>query len=43
MNSGYIYIRVHSSYDKYNVCKLGKMLNLMERNSTYKTSRMRIF
>jgi hypothetical protein len=38
MNSGYIYIRVHSSYDKYNVCKLGKTLNLMERNSTYKTS-----
>lgn len=37
MNSGYIYIRVHSSYDKYNVCKLGKTLNLMERNSTYKT------
>ena len=38
MDSGYIYIRVHSSYDKYNVCKLGKTLNLMERNSTYKTS-----
>ena len=38
MNSGYIYIRVHGSYDKYNVCKLGKTLNLMERNSTYKTS-----
>jgi predicted helicase len=38
MNSGYIYIRVHDSYEKYNVCKLGKTLNLMERNSTYKTS-----
>lgn len=38
MNNGYIYIRIHSSYDRYNVCKLGKTLNLMERNSTYKTS-----
>ena len=38
MNSGYIYIRVHDSYEKYNVCKLGKTLNLIERNSTYKTS-----
>ena len=37
MNIGYIYIRIHTSYDKYNVCKLGKTSNLIERNSTYKT------
>ena len=37
MNKGYIYIRIHTSYDKYNVCKLGKTINLIERNSTYKT------
>ena len=37
MNKGYIYIRIHTSYDKYNVCKLGKTNNLIERNSTYKT------
>jgi len=38
MNYGYIYIRFHSSYDKYNVYKLGKTHNLIKRNSTYKTS-----
>jgi predicted helicase len=37
MTNGYIYIRKHSSYDKYNVCKLGKTINLINRNSTYKT------
>jgi len=37
MNKGYIYIRIHTSYDIYNVCKLGKTINLIERNSTYKT------
>jgi predicted helicase len=37
MNYGYIYIRTHKSYDYYNVCKLGKTINLIERNSTYKT------
>jgi predicted helicase len=37
MNNGYIYVRIHTSYDKYNVCKLGKTINLIERNSTYKT------
>ena len=37
MTNGYIYIRMHSSYDKYNVCKLGKTIDLINRNSTYKT------
>ena len=38
MRYGYIYVRLHFSYDLYNVCKLGKTNNLCERNSTYKTS-----
>jgi predicted helicase len=38
MSYGYIYIRIHTSYDKYNVCKIGKTINLSLRNSTYKTS-----
>ena len=38
MSKGYIYVRTHSSYDKHNVCKLGRTLNLNERNSVYKTS-----
>ena len=38
MNIGYIYIRIHKFYDKYNVCKLGKTLNLIERNATYITN-----
>ena len=35
--NGYIYIRSHTSYLSYNVCKLGKTINIIERNSTYKT------
>jgi len=38
MNTGYIYVRTHISYNKYNVYKLGKTTNLIERNSTYKTN-----
>lgn len=41
MNKGYIYIRIHTSYDIYNVCKLGKTINLIERNSTYKTGEVK--
>ena len=37
MNKGYIYVRIHTAYDKYDVCKLGKTNNFIERNSTYKT------
>jgi superfamily II DNA or RNA helicase len=32
---GYIYIRAHESYDKYNAYKLGKTQNCIERESTY--------
>ena len=36
---GYIYIRSHHSYkyNEYDLCKLGKTINIIERNSTYKT------
>jgi superfamily II DNA or RNA helicase len=33
----YIYIRCHYAYDVYNACKLGKTLNIIERDSTYAT------
>jgi predicted helicase len=35
---GYIYIRDHESYKKYNIYKLGKTTNIPERESTYITS-----
>jgi hypothetical protein len=34
---GYIYIRFHESYEKYNACKLGKTQNIPERDNTYVT------
>jgi superfamily II DNA or RNA helicase len=38
MNStGYIYIRYHESYDKYDACKLGKTQNIPDRDNTYVT------
>jgi predicted helicase len=37
MNKGYIYIREHDSYNKYNACKLGKTKNIIERDSQYAT------
>ena len=36
-NKGYIYIRRNDWYNKYNACKLGKTLNIPERNSQYIT------
>ncbi len=41
MNKGYIYIRNHSSYDVYNVCKMGKAGNIPERDSQYATSELK--
>jgi superfamily II DNA or RNA helicase len=35
--NGYIYIRTHISYDVHNACKLGKTINIPERDDTYKT------
>jgi len=34
---GYIYLRSHESYDKYNAYKLGKTEDCIGRNSTYIT------
>ena len=34
---GYIYIRKQESYDLHNACKLGKTINIPERESNYIT------
>ena len=34
---GYIYIREHEAYSKYDACKLGKTENIPERDNTYIT------
>ena len=39
MDYGYIYIRYHSSY--YNACKLGKTINIPERDSHYATNEIK--
>jgi hypothetical protein len=41
MDKGYIYIRNHESYDVFNACKLGKTLNLGQRDSQYSTSEIK--
>ena len=38
---GYIYIREHNSYDYYNLCKLGKTMNIPERDSQYATGEIK--
>jgi predicted helicase len=38
MEYGYIYIRSHESYDKYNVYKLGKTTNIVDRDFQYATN-----
>jgi len=35
--SGYIYVRSHPSYDIKNACKMGKTINIPERDSLYAT------
>ena len=40
-DTGYIYIRIHDSYDIYGACKLGKASNIPDRDSTYKTSEIK--
>ena len=35
--NGYIYVRFHESYEKYNACKLGKTQNIPDRDNTYVT------
>lgn len=34
---GYIYIRNHTSYQRYNACKLGKAINIPDRDAQYST------
>jgi len=41
MEIGYIYIREHESYEKYNACKVGKTLNIPERDSLYTTGEIK--
>ena len=38
MEHGYIYVRNHYAYDTYNAVKIGKTLNISDRNNNYKTS-----
>jgi hypothetical protein len=38
---GYIYIRVHPSYDEFNCCKLGKTDNIPRRDSQYVTGEIK--
>jgi len=39
--NGYIYIRNHTSYDKYDACKLGKANNIPERDTQYATGEIK--
>ena len=39
--NGYIYARVHSSYDIYDACKIGKANNIPERDSQYATGEIK--
>lgn len=40
-SKGYIYIRIHEGYDKYNACKIGKAKNIPERDSQYATGEIK--
>ena len=37
VEKGYIYVRNHEAYDKYDLCKIGKTENIPERDTTYVT------
>lgn len=41
INNGYIYIRVHPSYDSDETCKLGKTTNIYKRDATYATGELK--
>ena len=41
MEIGYIYLRNHESYDKYDCYKLGKTLNIPERENLYITGEIK--
>jgi len=38
---GYIYVRIHEAYDKYDACKLGKTDNIINRESCYITGEVK--
>ena len=40
-DSGYIYVRYHEAYDKYDACKLGKATSIWDRDNTYKTGEIK--
>lgn len=37
MSKGYIYLRLHENYEKYDIYKLGRTMNFIGRDSTYAT------
>lgn len=39
--NGYIYIRNHSSYNIYDACKMGKTINIIERDGQYATGEIK--
>ena len=39
--NGYIYARFHSSYEQYNACKLGKTMNIPDRDTQYATGEIK--
>lgn len=41
MTVGYIYIREHESYDKYNACKIGITTNIPDRENVYITNEIK--
>jgi hypothetical protein len=38
---GYIYVRLHSAYEIYNACKLGKTINIPDRDTQYATGEIK--
>lgn len=38
---GYIYVRYHESYEQNNACKLGKTINIPDRDSNYATGEIK--
>lgn len=41
MNVGYIYIRSNEYWQQYNAVKLGKTINILDRETTYMTSEIK--
>ena len=39
--NGYIYVRNHPSYDVYDACKMGKAINIPERDTQYATGEIK--